>query len=78
MTKKIIVSAIVIIYLFIGVGFYANDVRYSRSAINICPITEEQKGGCLPQNISLKTDWPTAVILTVGWFPLLILRAING
>ena len=77
MTKKtcsFFISIAVIIYLLIGVSFYASDVRYSRSAINICPagvVGEEQMANCSPQDISLKTDWATAATLTVGWLPLL-------
>jgi len=81
MTKKTIIFIAAIVYLLIGAVFYTNDVRYSRSAINICPqevVGEDQKGGCLPQNISLKTDWPIAVITTVGWLPIIILQAIDG
>ena len=83
MTKKIflpILSVVVIIYLLIGVAFYLNTIRYSHSAIHICPegtITEEQMQDCPSQTISLKTDWPSAVTLTIGWLPLLILQATN-
>ena len=79
-TRSLIIVA-VIIYLLIGVAFYVSDVRHSRSVVNICPegvINEEQLQDCSPQTISLKTDWATAVTLTVGWLPLLILQATNG
>lgn len=79
-TRSFIIVA-VIVYLLIGVAFYTSDVSSSRSVIHICPegaTTAEQAQDCLPQTISLKTDWATAVTLTVGWLPLLVLQAING
>jgi len=84
MTKKtlfFILLIATIIYLLIGVAFYVNDVRYSRSAIHICPegaTTGEQVRDCPPQTVSLKEDWPTAITLMVGWLPLLIMRAVDG
>ncbi len=83
MTKKTflsIISVSVIIYLLIGVVFYTSTAHHSQSVIHLCPegaITEEQMQDCPPQTISLKTDWPSAVTVTVGWLPLLILQAIN-
>lgn len=83
MTKKTflsILSVAVIIYLLIGVVFYTSTAHHSQSVIHICPegaITEEQMQDCPPQTISLKTDWSTAVTVTVGWLPLLILQVIN-
>lgn len=67
------------IYLFTGFAFYVNDVRSSRSLVRICPenvTTEDQMQDCPQQNISLKEDWPTAVTVTVGWLPLMIMRVI--
>ena len=83
MTKKTfssIISIAIIIYLLIGVVFYTSTARHSQTAIHICPegvITEEQMQDCPPQTISLRTDWPSAVTVTVGWLPLLILQATN-
>lgn len=83
MTKKTVLFTLliaVILYLMAGFAFYINDVRYSRS-IHLCPpdtIVVEPGGYCPPQTISLKQDWPTAVTLTIGWLPLLIMQAVDG
>lgn len=72
-------SVTVIIYLLTGFAFYVNDVRYSRSAIHLCSegaTTGEQVQDCPAQIIYLKKDLPTAITLTVGWLPLLIIRAV--
>ena len=85
MTKNSVITLttffIVITYLAIGATFYMNDVRYSRTAVHVCPpvfVAHEEMQDCPPQTVSLKEDWPTAIILTIGWLPILIMRAIGG
>jgi hypothetical protein len=75
----LIVSFIVIMYLIMGATFYVNDVRYSRTAVHMCPpgVVTEPMQDCPPQIVSLKGDWPTAITITVGWLPLLIMRGIE-
>ena len=85
MTKNLVItlitSFIAIIYLVMGATFYVNDVRYSRTAVHMCPpgvVTEEEMQNCPPQTVSLKEDWRTAITITIGWLPLLIMRGIGG
>lgn len=76
----LIVSFIVIMYLITGATIYVNDVRYSRTAVHLCPsniVTPKSMKDCSPQTISLKEDWPTAITITVGWLPLLVMRGME-
>lgn len=85
MTKNSVIipitSFIVITYLVMGATFYVNDVRYSRTAVYVCPpgfVTHKEMQDCPPQTVSLKEDWSTAITITIGWLPILIMRAIGG
>lgn len=77
MKKKFIIG--VIIYLLLGVTFYVVDTKNSREVVRLCPpglIAIDQVETCQSQRVFLKEDWPTAISLTVGWLPLLIVRAL--
>ncbi len=85
MTKNSVITFIaffiIITYLVMGATFYMNDVRYSRTAVHVCPpgfVNHEEMRDCPPQTVSLKEDWPIAITLTIGWLPILIMRAIGG
>lgn len=85
MTKNyiiiLVIFFVVMTYLVIGAAFYVNDVRYSRTVVRLCPlsdVTSEGRQDCPSQHISLKEDWTTAITLTIGWLPILVIRAIGG